>query len=1073
MPSSPYNNPLTLHCHAPRAGPARCPAARLLPSKQPTTSWVGLRQQVSRSLTEPHGAGASIFATLVREKIGRALRRFPDAQDARTGVLMADPDGQSSEPPVAIVAEFRSVVAPDTLRELHRLAWNFSHSPTVITIEPTLRRVWSCCEPPNPNQPIDNYLVDGISAQDLRSAIDDLELRAARALHWVNLVSGHFFADHPKRFNRDGRADQMLLSNLRYIREELSRQGLTDDDICHDLLARVIFVQFLFDRKDHDGNPALTETVLHRLQRERILKNDHSSLHSILADYDDTYRLFDWLNAKFNGDLFPGKGDTRQERARGWAKEKATVRPRHLSLLAGFIRGDLDLPTRQALLWPQYAFDVIPLEFISSIYETFVSDRASEDGIYYTPPYLVDFILDRVLPWEGTNWDLKVLDPACGSGIFLVKSFQRLIHRWRQSNPSKQVRAETLRRLLERNLFGVDKDPHAVRVACFSLYLAMCDEIEPRHYWTRVTFPPMRDRRLVSSDFFSEEHDGFRTGEDALSYDLVVGNAPFGADVITNMARSWAKSDGRQWTIPNNDIGGLFLAKSAELASEEGTVALIQSANTLLFNVGTASRFREELFTTHTVAEVYNLSALRFRVFKRKKHTKKKSVAPVCIVVLRRRKPSPTDTISYVCPKHLRPLVDEFTIVIEPQDRRTLTVRETLADPAIWSELMWGNPRDLQLIKKLTCFPSLSNLPDNQVVNSRQGVNFGNRKKRAAYYEGRRMFDQSLVDIQEGWSFDPSGLPSMTDVHVDSRASTNTEAFSFPQLIVKHSWTRSTGRFRAWLSRSNDRAGVLCNQSFVSVHAAPPVLEAAALSHNSKVAVYFHFLTSGRFAAYIPKLAKREILGLPIPVPTSGLLDGLSTFVQLDQRAFHLFGLTKAERVLIEDALDYTLPDFLGNSASHGAEPTSAGDFSGEDGHLRAYCTYFLRVLKAGFGTDRPVSATVFRCPTGNIPYRLIAVALGPETADGIEVKNVSSTALLRELDRIGRSGSGSSVGNHSQHFVRIYEVSDGIPTIFLLKPDQKRLWTRSMALHDADEVALDLFIWQQRAHQETSEIPH
>ena len=92
------------------------------------------------SVTEPNGSGASIFATLVREKIGRTLRRLPDAPDARTGVLMADPDGRTSEPPVAIIAEFHAEVPPDTLRELHRLAWNFSHSPTVITIEPELLR---------------------------------------------------------------------------------------------------------------------------------------------------------------------------------------------------------------------------------------------------------------------------------------------------------------------------------------------------------------------------------------------------------------------------------------------------------------------------------------------------------------------------------------------------------------------------------------------------------------------------------------------------------------------------------------------------------------------------------------------------------------------------------------------------------------------------------------------------------------------------------------------------------------------------------------------------------------------
>ncbi len=203
----------------------------------------------------------------------------------------------------------------------------------------------------------------------------------------------------------------MLLGNLRYIRDQLSELGLTNDDICHDLLARIIFVQFLFDRKDPDGNPALTVASLHRLQKEGVLSNIHDSFHGLLSDYGDTYKLFDWLNAKFNGDLFPGKGATPEERAVGWKAEKKVVKAKHLSLLADFIRGDLDMPAGQMCLWPHYAFDVIPLEFISSIYEAFVTERAARGGIFYTPPYLVDFVLDDVLPWDGDKWDLKIIDP--------------------------------------------------------------------------------------------------------------------------------------------------------------------------------------------------------------------------------------------------------------------------------------------------------------------------------------------------------------------------------------------------------------------------------------------------------------------------------------------------------------------------------------------------------------------------------------------------------------------------------------------------------------------------------------
>ena len=1014
----------------------------------------------------PRGAGPSVFATLVREKIGRALQRFPETRDARIGVLMADSDASTSEPPLAIVAELHSAIDAESLRELHRLSWNFSHAPTVITIEPSLIRVWSCCEAPDPERPLDDYLVQRLPVEELEiTPSDDLEARAARGLHWINLVSGQFFAEHSARFNRDGRADQTLLKNLRYIRQELANQGLMDDDICHDLLARVIFVQFLFHRKDQDGNAALTAATLNRLQNDQILKNTHPSFDSVLLDYDDTYRLFDWLNGKFNGDLFPGKGDSPDERAKGWATEREAVKPKHLSLLADFIRGDLDMPSHQKCLWPQYAFDVIPLDFISSIYETFVGEHASQEGIYYTPSYLVDFILDRVLPWDGTEWDLKILDPACGSGIFLVKSFQRLVHRWKLSNPGKPVRAENLRRLLDRNIFGVDKDAHAVRVACFSLYLAMCDEIEPRHYWTQVTFPPMRHRRLVCSDFFSEDQQGFNTTDDASSYDLVVGNAPFGADVITDEARSWANSDGRNWSVPNNDVGGLFLAKAAQLSSGSGQVALVQSANTLLFNIGKASKFRTELFTAHRVEEIYNLSALRFRVFKTQRHTTKPSVAPVCIVVLRRAKSSPTDTITYVSPKHVRPSIDDFTIVIEPSDQRTLTVQEVLSHPSIWSQLMWGNARDLQLISKLQTFSSLKKEGERGVVKARQGIVFGDRKKHTTYSEGRKLFDETLFPPESLTLLDTDHLPLVTELWVHSRASTDLDAFSSPQLIIKHSW--NSHRFHARLCVSGNQAGILCNQSYLSVHADLSVLEAACVSHNSKVAVYFHFLTSGRFAAYRPKLSKDEILGLPIPHPKSGLLGDIESYPTLDERAFELFGLKDAERVLIEDAVEYTLDDFLHGNRSKGRQPTCLGDVGGNDAHLRSYCSYFLRVLRAGFGNGKSASATVFRCPSGNIPYRLVAFALGGKAEGEVEVKDVQSSVLLEELDRMNKKADSTGGGIYNRRIARIYDASQGVPTVFVVKPDQKRFWTRSMGLQDGDEVAVDLFRLQQPSSED------
>ena len=1016
----------------------------------------------------PQGDGASIFASLVREKIGRSLARFDDGRNAVVGVLHANPYAQNTEPPIAVVVEFQQDASDDTLRELHRLAWNFSHSPILITIEPNLMRAWSCCEAPDADRKLGEFLVHQILPADLANERKHaMENDAARALHWINLVSGEFVAQHASRFDRHGRADQMLLGNLRHIRSRLMDLGLEDDDVCHDLLARVIFVQFLFDRKDPEGVAALTPTKLVGLHADGVLSKLHLGFDSILSDYGDTYRLFEWLNTRFNGDLFPGKGDTPADRAEGWAAEKRVVTRAHLALLADFIRGNVDMPSGQRCLWPEYSFDVIPLEFISSIYETFVTQRAAKDGIFYTPPHLVDFALDRVLPWNGTDWNLKILDPACGSGVFLVKAFQRLVHRWKKANPGQSIRAETLRGLLERNIFGVDKDPQAVRVACFSLYLAMCDEIEPRHYWTQIVFPSMRDRQLICSDFFEEGRAGFDTEHDAASYDLVLGNAPWGAGVVTPVALEWARADGREWTIPNKDIGSLFLIKAAHLVMPSGKIAMIQSANSLLFNANkTAKEFRKKLFASYRVDEIYNLSALRFKIFKRKSHTTKTSIAPACVVIMGSSSPVADGRIAYISPKHLKPLVDEFTIIIEPHDRRSLSVNEALSEDSIWATLMWGSARDRALLKKLKGFTTLLSPGDGVSVKHRQGINYGDRSRPAPLLRDHRLFDSTSFPSDSFLHLDTDVLLRVGDIKTHSRDSTDFSAFAWPQLIIKQSWQMSAGRFQARLSQSVAQHAALCNQSYLTIHAPEPVLEAACLSFNSLVAVYFLQLTSGSVAAYRPKALVPQLLKLPLPPPKPELTEGLKNYGDLDKRVFEAFGLKDAERALIEDMVDYTLADFRGDESSAGRQATSPSRIDSGEPHLRAYCDYVMRVLKAGFGQEKSITATIFQSPqnAAALPFRLIAFELGGGNHGDIEVEEIKTAALLEEMERLDGALNAfgkSRRGIYHQRVARIYDGQRGVPTIFIVKPDMARYWTRTAGLSDGDEIALDLFRWQ------------
>src|SRR5690606_7760030 len=156
----------------------------------------------------------------------------------------------------------------------------------------------------------------------------------------------------------------------------------------------------------------------------------------------------------------------------------------HLAKLRDFLLG-IDLETRQSRLWP-YNFDVIPIEFISSIYEEFFhADRKNQEeakGTHYTPPNMVRFLLDQVLPVSTYDKHPTILDPSCGSGIFLVEAFRRIIA-FHNLIPNSRLKVRDLQRILRNYIFGVDKNKEAVRVAAFSLYLTMLDYLEPKSIW--------------------------------------------------------------------------------------------------------------------------------------------------------------------------------------------------------------------------------------------------------------------------------------------------------------------------------------------------------------------------------------------------------------------------------------------------------------------------------------------------------------------------------------------------------------------------------------------------------------
>lgn len=1011
----------------------------------------------------PSGSGPRVYAEDAKNKIGQTLRRdYLDAADIQIGVLSPNLNGDETETPFAVVCQFNRPISQQTLYKTYQLAWSFSRTQALITVEPHLLRVWTCCEtPPGIDQSDSLVPISSISRGDLTAQHDEsLSEQASKALYWVELASGQFFKEHEERFQKSQSADHLLLKNLKAVRRELKAQDL-DEDIIHDLLARLIFIQFLFHRKDSSGKSALDEKFLYDRFKEGKLSQSFSSLADLLRDHHNTYVFFRLLNEKFNGDLFPGKGETEQEREVEWRLEESQVTQAHLNKLSDFIRGDMEIESGQMSMWPHYAFDAVPLDFISSIYEEFVSKGSDKDTDYahYTPGHIVDFMLDGVLPWDSTDWNLKILDPACGSGIFLVKAFQRLIYRWKKANPETELRAKTLRSILENCIFGVDLNPHAVRVASFSLYLTMCDQIDPRHYWKTMKFPRLRDCNLLSCDFFSEDVEGINTESDQGKYDLVIGNAPWGRNSASNLAKDWAKK--HDWTLTYGNIGPLFLPKSALLSKNSSWISMLQPAGAIIYNqMKTAQKLRKKLFSQYTIHEVTNLSALAYGLFKN-------SLSPSCIITLGVEK-ADGSTLTYICPKPVYSVDDEYRVIIEPFDINIINENDFM-NPVVWSAFMWGGKRDLHLLKHLSNYESLDKYERNKIVKKRQGIIRGDRKKIQKEIVGRRILDSEKLPDNQFLLINPENLYVNNDPETDSRASTNFEAFKAPQLILKQSWRQELKRFQSAFVNSGE--GILCSKSYISIHVPErnkSILHAACISFNSILCNYFVLLTSGRFANYRAEANVEDLLKVPFPQIDQELFASVQDYNDIDTIIRKSFEFKESEWALIEDLFAYTLPDFKGDSNSPGRQKTNRLLDNNLEPELRKFCDYFMRVIKAGFGESRPISAAIFQEKNSErLPVRLVAIYLGHSTENEIEIEPIKTPQLLAQLDSINKTyiDQGNKSGIYYQRVARIYAPTkingQSIPTIYFIKPDQIRYWTRSMAMRDADEVAAEAMFWQ------------
>lgn len=117
------------------------------------------------------------------------------------------------------------------------------------------------------------------------------------------------------------------------------------------------------------------------------------------------------------------------------------------------------------------------------------------------------------MSFQQNEYSFKVIDPACGSGIFLVTAFKRLIQWWRIANNFQKPNKDILKNILRRNIYGIDKDCNAVQLTYFSLCLSLCDMLSPKDlYPEKLHFDNLLNSNFIEQTSFNNRRKSNRKG---------------------------------------------------------------------------------------------------------------------------------------------------------------------------------------------------------------------------------------------------------------------------------------------------------------------------------------------------------------------------------------------------------------------------------------------------------------------------------------------------------------------------------------------------------------------------------
>jgi hypothetical protein len=924
------------------------------------------------------------------------------------------------------------------IAEIHKTLWNSGAISIYIIFDNYEINIFNARKPVNVtgNDIQAVPLIDAIKiTSEIKNRIKELNLTSQF------LDSGLFHEHYKNDFIERNSPHTILLERLKDIRKRLKakKDFPLDEALLNKLLVICILLKFLEEKED--------------AERKHITDYDEEGIWQGYTSFVQIFRegnilnFFDRLTDKFNGNIFAFEPTEKAQ------LEKLS--PNHKEWIASYFDARFNTKNDNYEFWRRYSFNHLPIELISGIYEIFLPSQDVSKDVTYTPPYLVNLMIDECMPLEKykdnfKDESFKILDPACGSGIFLVSAYRRLIE-WKTINDFEKTKkwkfpdVESLQKILRDNIHGIDIKKGAQEIAIFSLQIALCRYLSPLSIWKQLRFDNLGDtgkvpiNKILHKDFFTyfkqvekEQFDLFTSAASLQKeqFDLIIGNPPF---------KQLSKEEYDNYCfdikiiapIPRYEIAFLFLNCAISLVKKEKQLSLVLPSKFIYNQTESAFKFRNRFITEYQMDKIYDFTHLSNVIFK------ERDIA-VCSVFVTNSKPTKNYNIKHIVAQRFASTEQRLFFEFDSYDFHTVSYHTAMQYDYIWKTNLLGGS---QLFHLITYFKQLKPTFGDYLKNKRK---FNNWIFCEGYQTGQERKERTIEFLEENYS---------KATHITGFETIDIENFSIDTFKSK---IEENIYFRTTLENDNE------------VFSKPLVLIRVILD------IPIHFLDKDmRFSNSIigihaPEKDKNELLEIvrkfnifrsiyqTIICSTSGysgITMSFSTILAKDikdlpfpENEDDIF-LNKSETIISEDVLKYYIQ--LGNSSTVSELNREAGFTEYLIPFAETFCYIINKIHEKGnfkMRLGEVLDTGLFYC---------IALHYGDK-----EPIATNNPIICDDLDEDLQKLIMDKNNGKSYRVIKIvtyYTHKNGDDMVYLIKPKQIRYWLRSIAIKDADKMIVDI----------------